>query len=394
MILHLDMDAFFASVEQTDNPQLKGKPVIIGGEARGVVATASYEARKYGIHSAMPTATARKLCPHGIFLHGRHRRYAEISARVMAALRQFSPVVQAASIDEAYLDISGLRHIYVSPLEAARDIKKCVAETTGGLTCSIGIAPIKFLAKICSDVNKPNGIFILGSVDVEGFLRDLPIERLPGVGKSMSASLHSFGISRVGQIRALSREFMVERYGKWGAALHDRANGIDERKVHENEPAKSESAECTFERDIWDKQVLREALLAHAERVGARLRKNGYAGRSITLKIKFADFRTITRTRTLAMRTNATQTIYEVGRILLDVERLPKPVRLIGLGVSGFDFRPAQLWLPGMDRAGQCHDESRRLRIDKAMDKLADRFGKGIIQRAAVRESMEKRKMK
>lgn len=384
MILHLDMDAFFASVEQMDNPALRGKPVIIGGEARGVVATASYEARVYGIHSAMPAVTARKLCPHGIFLRGRYQRYSEISAKVMTALRQFSPVVQAASIDEAYLDISGLRLLYASPFAAALAIKNSVAQVTGGLTCSIGIAPVKFLAKICSDINKPDGIYILRQCDIEAFLADLPIERLPGVGKRMSASLHAFGVSCVGQLRALSREFLIARYGKWGAVLHDRANGIDERTVHENAPAKSESCERTFEHDVLDRQLLRQALLAHAERVGARLRKNGFAGRTITLKIKFADFRLITRARTLPMRTNSSQTIYEAGSALLEAESLPQPVRLIGLGVSGFDFRPEQLWLPGVQCPALPRSEAKRQRLDEAMDRLAARFGRGIVRRASI----------
>lgn len=349
MILHLDMDAFFASVEQLDNPDLRGRPVIIGGGQRGVVSTASYEARVYGIHSAMPAATARKLCPHGIFLHGRYQRYSELSSRVMACLRNFAPIVQVASIDEAYIDISGLRYIYVSPYAAAIAIKKSVAAATGGLTCSVGIAPVKYLAKICSDVNKPDGVFILYQSQIEDFLHDLPVEKLPGVGKNMSASLHSFGISTVGQLARLSREFLLERYGKWGGDLYERAHGIDGRTVHENAPAKSESAERTFARDITDRNILREALLTHAERVGARLRKNGAAGRTICLKIKFADFHVITRSRTIAVQTHATRTIYEIGCALLDVEPLPQPVRLIGLGVTGFDFKPAQLWLPGFD---------------------------------------------
>lgn len=347
MILHLDMDAFFASVEQMDNPALRGKPVIIGGEQRGVVSTASYEARVYGIHSAMPAVTARKLCPHGIFLHGNYHRYSELSARVMTCLKEFAPIVQAASIDEAYIDITHLRSLYPSPHSAAIAIKKRVAKVTGGLTCSVGIAPVKYLAKICSDINKPDGIFILYQSQIEDFLRPLPVEKLPGVGKSMSASLHSFGIATVGDLTRLSRQFLLERYGKWGNELYNRAHGIDQRVVHENEPPKSESAERTFQSDISDRKILREALHAHAERVSARLRKNGCAGRTICLKIKFADFQVITRSRTLPMRANASQTIYETGAALLDVEPLPKPVRLIGLGVSGFDFKPVQLWLPG-----------------------------------------------
>lgn len=351
MILHLDMDAFFASVEQMDNPALKGKPVIIGGEKRGVVSTASYEARACGVHSAMPSAIARKLCPNGIFLRGNYRRYSQVSGQVMAALREFSPVVQPASIDEAYLDVSGLAGIYPTPYAAACAIKRKVREVTGGLTCSIGIAPVKFLAKICSDVNKPDGIFIVMRAEMQAFLRDLPIEKLPGVGKSMSSSLRSFGVRRVGELAALSREFLIERYGKWGACMHDRANGIDVRRVHENGPPKSEGCERTFEKDVWDREILRQALLAHAGRVSARLQRNGMAGRTITLKIKFADFHAITRSRTLQARTNSANDIYETGRALMERERFPTAVRLIGLSVSGFENRPTQLWLPGCETA-------------------------------------------
>lgn len=354
MILHLDMDAFFASVEQMDNPRLRGKAVIVGGQMRGVVATASYEARVYGVHSAMPVATARKLCPHGIYLKGNFRRYAELSSLIMTSLHEFSPVVQAASIDEAYLDITKSIGLYANAEELARDIKKRVAETTGGLTCSVGIAPVKFLAKICSDINKPDGIYVLEPAAVSAFLRELNVCRIPGVGKSMAASLKAYGITTVGQLRELSREFLRARYGKWGLVLHDRAHGKDERMVHANLPAKSESVERTFDKDTLDRDLLQQALMAHAEKVGQRLQKHGMAGRTITLKVKFANFRTITRAQTLEIQTNDPGLIYAIGRGLLAREKLPQPVRLIGLGVSGFEFRQSQFYLPGMGLTGSC----------------------------------------
>lgn len=395
MILHLDMDAFFASVEQMDNPSLRGKPVIVGGGNRGVVATASYEARVFGIHSAMPIATARKLCPHGLFIHGRHQRYSELSARVMEALGDFSPIIQKASIDEAYLDVSGLGHLWPNYQELALAVKGRVARATGGLTCSIGIAPVKFLAKICSDINKPNGVFILMPENVSPFLAKLEVTRLPGVGKRMAASLAGIGVTTVEQLCRLSREFLISRYGKWGAVLHDRAHGIDPRQVHENPPAKSESSENTFDEDIADREILNHALLRHAERVGAALRKQGLAGRTITVKIKFSDFRQITRSKTIQGRINASQAIFETACSILRNTRLPRPVRLIGICVSGFDARPEQLVLPGLNLSDSKNSPGRQTqmekmrRLDHVGDMLRERFGKDIIRRASIGRCQE-----
>lgn len=270
----------------------------------------------------------------------------EISGRVMACLAQWSPVVQAASIDEAYLDVSA--SIGPDPFAFAARIKAGVSSATGGLTCSIGIAPVKFLAKICSDLNKPDGVYILQAADVDKFLLDLPIEKLPGVGKHMLASLRSFGITSMERLRGLSRQFLEQRYGKWGIALFERSRGIDRRCVHENLPAKSESAERTFASDVYDRESLRAALYNHAEKVSGRLKRHGLSGRTITVKIKFSDFRQITRSRSLPVQTNDISAIYETACEILRAERLPKPVRLIGLGVSGFDYRAVQLNLPGL----------------------------------------------
>ncbi|MBD5552879.1 MAG: DNA polymerase IV [Desulfovibrio sp.] len=381
MIAHLDMDAFFASVEQLDNPELAGKPVIIGGEIRGVVATASYEARVYGIHSAMPMATARRLCPHGIFMRGHGSRYRELSAKIMQRLRKFAPVVQPASIDEAYLDCGGTDAIYGSWEELARNIQAEVAAVTGGLTCSIGIAPVKFIAKICSDINKPNGFFILRPGEVDNFLMPLAIDKLPGVGRHMAARLRSFGITKVGELRELSREFLVARFGKWGLRLHERSHGIDLRTVHENDPAKSESAERTLEKDVLDREILRNVLLEQAERVGNRMRRQGSSGRTITLKLKFSDFTIITRAQTLGHRTNATRAIHEAACALLARETLPMPVRLIGLGVSGFAEKAASLPLPGLGSSEASAE--RNSRLDQALDSIWAKFGKKSIQRAS-----------
>ena len=339
IILHLDMDAFFASVEQMDHPEWRGKPVIIGGETRGVVSTASYEARRFGVHSAMPMTTARRLCPQAIFVRGNRRRYVEISGRIMAALQDFSPLVEPASIDEAYLDATGLERLFGPVEQLIPAIKARVREVTGGLTCSVGAAPVKFLAKICSDINKPDGIYILRPDDVDSFLGGLDVRRLPGVGRRMVAELEALGIRRVEQLRRYGPELLEQRFGKWGRELHARARGIDPRPVVPEHEAKSESAETTFARDTRDREFLKTMLLGHAERVGASLRRHGLRGRTVTLKVKFADFRQITRSRTLPEATDSTETIYETGTALLEAEALPQSVRLIGLGVSGFGMR-------------------------------------------------------
>lgn len=352
MIAHLDMDAFFAAVEEMDDPGLRGKPVIIGGGQRGVVATASYEARKFGIHSAMPIALAKKLCPCGIFIRGRYQRYSEISRRIMRTLEDIIPVVQPASIDEAYLDASEIRGAFNTHLDMALHIKAAVANASGGLTCSIGMAPVKFLAKICSDANKPNGICILEAADMEDFLRGLSVCRIPGVGKRMHNSLAGIGIETVAQLRQLSRDYLAIRYGKFGEILYDRAHGIDPRKVHAPLPPKSEGMERTLEKDTRDRTCLNGQLLAFSEKIAARLKKGGLRGRTVTLKIKFADFRQITRSRTLESRTDEAAIIYAAASRLFQEEKLPEPVRLVGISVSGFTAKSEHLKLPGLVEAG------------------------------------------
>lgn len=380
MILHLDMDAFFASVEQLDNPGLRGKPVIVGGGDRGVVATASYEARVFGIHSAMPVIQARKLCANAIFIRGNYHRYSEISRRVMHALYSFSPIVQKASIDEAYLDISGTERLFSSPFETAKAIKEKIFSETGGLTCSIGIAPVKFLAKICSDINKPDGVFILEKEEMDAFLANLPVGRLPGVGAHMAESLRKLGITRVSGLRRLSREYMVGRYGKWGGKLHDRAFGIDPAAVRENPPPRSESSEHTFSQDTSDRKFLARALAELAEKVGASLRKNGIQGRTITIKIKYADFRQITRSKTIHTRTNNTATISTLACALLDAEAIPAPVRLVGVCVSGFEQRQEQYTLPGLENLSETAATLKRQSLDTALDAIRGRFGSHSIR--------------
>lgn len=395
MIIHIDMDAFFASVEQMDNPSLRGKPVIVGGEQRGVVSTCSYEARVFGVHSAMPMATARRLCPQAVVVRGRHARYAELSRAIMAALGEFSPLVEQASVDEAYMDGTGLERLFGSLEELVARMKERVREATGGLTCSAGVAPVKFLAKICSDINKPDGMFILRQEQVDDFLATLPVGKIPGVGKRMVQSLQGLGVRTVGQLRRYSQDFMVRKYGKWGGVLYERVHGRDPRGIETERAAKSESAECTFEHDTRDRQFMQRMLLAHAERVGASLRRHGCRGRTVTLKVKYTDFSQITRSRTLPEGINATETIFDVGCDLLRELPLAQPVRLIGLGVSGFDAPVAQLLLPGAIKpATQGLDpqvEARRQKLDAALDDLRSRFGNKAVQRGRLFTPAEKK---
>lgn len=385
-IMHIDMDAFYASIEQLDNPELRGKALIVGGRTRGVVSTASYEARKFGVHSAMPISEARRLCPHAEFIVPRMKRYAEMARVVRGVLRNFSPVVEAASIDEAYLDATGLERLFGPVENMGMRLKNAVRETTGGLTCSVGIAPVKFLAKISSEMRKPDGLFMLRPEEVPGFMAALDVGRIPGVGKKFVAALAAVGVRKAGDVSRYPREFWERRYGKQGVALYERAHGLDPREVVPFTPPKSESAETTFETDTRDREFLKAWLMRHAERVGRSLRGQGLAGRTVTLKIKYADFKLITRQATLPARTNKTDTIYEAACELLAALSLEGKVRLIGVGVSGFDdTRPHQLSLVN---AGSGPDpaevEDRRGRLDGVLDALRERYGAEAVIRGRL----------
>ena len=382
-IMHIDMDAFYASVEQLDNPSLRGKPVIVGGRERGVVSAASYEARAYGVRSAMPIGQAKRLCPQGVYVSGRMDRYHECSLKVMGVLDGFSPLVEQASVDEAYLDATGLERLF-GPVEAmGLRIKEAVREATGGLTCSVGIASVKFLAKIASDINKPNGLYLLPPEKIEPFLKSLPVGRIPGVGRKFEADLSLISVRTAGDVHRYSKDFWTSRHGKAGEHLYDRAHGIDSREVEPWTPPKSESAETTFAQDTHDRAFMTDWLFRHAERVGRHLRAQGLAGRVITLKVKYADFTQVTRQTSLPEATCATQTIFETGCRLLEELNPRAAVRLIGLGVSGFDASARQLLLPFMDDM-QHQQEERRTRLDKTLDALAGRYGRSAVVRGRL----------
>lgn len=386
-ILHIDMDAFFASVEQLDNPELRGKPVAVGGSSnRGVISAASYEVRKYGVHSAMSVVKARQLCPDIVLVPGRMKRYGEISRLAMGVLREFSPTVEKASVDEAYLDGTGLERLFGPIDEVGRQIKVRMKEVTG-LTCSVGAAPVRFLAKIASDMDKPDGMFIVHPHEVHDFLHSLPVKKIPGVGKKLVDILLRLGVRTCGDVLKRDRDYWVERLGKYGGALHDRARGIDPNGVVVSSGAKSCSAENTFHEDTNDREVLTKWLLAQSERVGGDLRRHDYKGRTVTLKVKFSDFKQITRSKSLDTRTDNTALIFETACDLLKQVELRRAVRLIGVGVSNFDVRVRQVNL--FEAAPAVQEETSEL--DRAVDAVRQKFGTKAVTRVDLLNFKKKR---
>jgi DNA polymerase IV len=376
-ILHIDMDAFYASVEQADQPELRGKPVIIGGSRRGVVSAASYEARPFGVHSAMPIFQARKLCPQGIFLPVRMRRYQEVSRQVMFILETISPLVEQVSIDEAYVDITGTESLHGPPEILARKIKEAIRERTT-LSSSVGIAPNRFLAKIASELNKPDGLTFLKEQDVPALLRSLPIGKLPGIGEKTAQLLKGLGVAVAADILRFSQEFWVKRLGKSGAHLYQRARGIGSATVTPHAEAKSCSAEDTFATDTDDLEELKNWLLRQAQEVGRDLRRHGVKGKTITLKVKFADFKTVTRSRTLPEPIHSTRGIYDIAVRLLEELKLAGRVRLIGVGVSNFGAGPQQA------RLFPNNSQAKQDKLDAALDHIHGKFGDKAVQRGRI----------
>ena len=344
--LHVDMDAFFASVELVRRPELRGTPVIVGGDGqRGVVAAASYEARVYGIHSAMSSEHARRLCPDAVFLPGDHAHYGEVSRRVMAIFKSFTPLVEPLSLDEAFLDVAGARRLHGTPVEIAKAIRRQVYEQEQ-LTCSVGVAPHKFLAKLATEEAKPTpspsgpvlgrGVRLIEADEVQGFLDALPIRAIWGVGPATAARLDRLGVATVAELRMLPIETMVSALGKaHGRHLFDLARGIDERRVEPHQEAKSISHEETFPVDLFEPRRLEVEAVRMADAVGKRLRNAGRRGRTVTVKVRFGDFQTITRNATLSSATDSGTTIArEAKRLLAGVDPTPG-VRLLGVGVTG-----------------------------------------------------------
>ena len=383
IVLHIDMDAFYASVEQMDHPELRGKPVIVGGSSnRGVVSAASYEARKFGVRSAMPIFQAKKRCPQGIFVPVRMGRYKEMSDRVMEILEKYSPVVEQVSIDEAYLDLTGLERLHGSPERMARRIKEEIRRSTS-LSCSVGIAPNKFLAKVASEANKPDGLTIIPNREAEKVARSLPVGKVPGVGKKSVDRLEKLKVTLLGDLFAVPEASLLKVAGKFAHTLLQFARGRDDSPVVSHTDAKSISSEETFEADTNDFEVLRKELLLQAEEVGRRLRRNGIKGSTVTLKLRRADFVRITRSLSFSEATDSTKTLYEHGLRLLEAVNLSEKYRLIGLAVSGFGkglSQSEQLNLFDRKKPGQGSWRD----VEKAMDSITEKFGHEAIKRGSL----------
>lgn len=376
-ILHVDLDAFFVSVEQVLNPALRGKPVVVGGEpgARGVVASASYEARAYGLYAGMSLTTAYRLCPEAIFIRGSFPRYRDASARFMAILAEFTPYLEPVGIDEAYLDLTGFEPVYGSTWGTALRIKQRIRDEIK-ITASVGIATSKLVAKIASDMAKPDGLLEVATGEERLFLAPLPIVKLPCVGPKMERSLKGMGVTTIGELANLPVPLLKANLGPLGEAIHRYALGIDERKVEPPQAAKSISRETTFIEDTLDYNFLKATLRYLSERVGAELRREGREARCVTLKLRYADFDSITRSRTLRGATNADQVIFGVGVVLLERALCQRRqlVRLIGIGVSSLIGEQKQLSL--LDSSIE-----RWERLDRAIDRIRNRYGFTAIQR-------------
>jgi DNA polymerase-4 len=377
-ILHVDLDAFFAAVEQRDHPELLGKPVAVGlggSNDRGVVSAASYEARVFGVHSAMPIRTARRLCPDCIFVPVDGAKYQRVSREVMAILRRFTPLVEPISIDEAFLDVTGSRALFGDGEAIARLIKQAVRDELE-LTISVGVAATKLVAKIGSDLRKPDGLVVVAPGTEAAFLAPLSISRLWGVGPSTASALRDFGVATIGDLAALDRAALVRRFGKHGATLVDRAHGVDSDPVDNPDAAKSVSHEHTFDEDTADPEVLERTLLAMAEGVSGRLRHAGLKAGTITVKIRDSGFHTVTRQRGLPEPSDLTEPIWRAAVELARPELRGKRIRLLGVAASGFGVRE-QL---GLFEAG----DERQRRVVRAADEVRERFGTRAITRARL----------
>jgi len=383
-IIHVDMDAFYASVEVLDNPALAGLPVIVGGRAedRGVVSAASYEARKFGVHSAMSTARALRLCPRAVLLPPRFGRYGELSGQVFAILREYTPLVEPLSIDEAFLDVTGCERLHGAAAEIGRKIKRRIREETR-LTASVGVAPNKFLAKLASDLRKPDGFLVITAAEAPALLAELPVSRLWGVGRATEEVLAALGVRKIGELFAVSRELLERRLGSYAATLLELARGVDERPVVPDAEPKSIGAETTFPSDVGEEKELLKHLDRLVERVARELRAAGCQARTVHLKARYPDFTTLTRARTLAAPTDRTAAIRAAARELFGkrLDRRGRPLRLVGVSLSGL-VRPAAV--QGELFADPSADRARR--FDRAKDELRAAFGQRALRRGSQLE--------
>ena len=382
-ILHVDMDAFYASVEQLDQPEYRGRPVIVGadpkgGKGRGVVAACSYEARKFGVRSALPISRAWKLCPKGVYVRPRMARYAEVSRQIMETFRRYTDLVEPLSIDEAFLDITGSVALFGPPEEIARTIKKEIRERTG-LTASIGLAPNKFLAKIASDVKKPDGYMVVREDQIETFLRDLPISRLWGVGPKTEQRLHELGFRTIGELAGTGRDSLVRSLGSLGEHLYQLSQGRDDRPVVPNWEPKSISSETTFDEDTADRELLLRTILDLSHHVAERLRSDGYRAKKVTLKLRYSSFSTHTKQQSIPKLIETGEEIAAVAHGLFAQFELKQKIRLIGVAAGdlhrdGGD--PAQLSLFGQT-------SNTKEKLSHTVDEIKEKFGPGALRRGS-----------
>ncbi len=375
-IMHVDLDAFFVSVEQVENPELQGKPVVVGGrpDRRGVVAAASYEARAFGLHAGMPLATAYRLCPQATFIEGSFHKYRRASQRFMAILGDFSPYLEPVGLDEAYLDATGFESIYGSIRQMAVNIKQRIKDELG-LCASVGIAGCKVVAKVASELSKPDGLLEVALGKESSFLAPLPIAKLPGIGKRSERILNSLGVHTVGQLATLPLDTLKHHFGTAGELMHRYANGIDDREVLLPTAAKSISRETTFGTDTKDQSLLKATLYYLSERVGSELRQRDKQARCVTLKLRYTDFTTITRNHTLRQAIDTDQTVFNTGFQLLNraLSQQKQPIRLIGIGVSSLIEPGKQLDM--LDTSNQ-----RLEKLDRAIDRIRKKYGFTAIQ--------------
>jgi DNA polymerase-4 len=382
MIIHIDMDAYYASVEIRDNPQLADKPIIIGGSptGRGVVSTANYIARKFGVHSAMPTSQAVRLCPQAILIRPRMDYYATTSEQIRKIFQSYTDLVEPLALDEAFMDVSGSRRLFGDAVTIAKQIKSRIANEVG-LTASAGVAPNKFLAKVASDLEKPNGLVVVEPDAIQSFLDPLPVSRVWGVGAQTQKKLESYGVRTIAHLRSLSREVLKSAFGINSDHFWRLSRGLDTRPVVPDRDAKSISHETTFHHDLTDKDSLRAWLLDLTDQVARRMRRHKIVARTVHLKVRYSNFETITRSQTLDEPTNSTDAIARLVSDIFSQSQLEfsRGIRLIGMGVDKLTCnRPVQLTLFDQE------DTERSKRIDQATDQIRDKFGKLALKRGSA----------
>ena len=381
-IIHIDMDAFYASVEQRDNPELKGKPVIIGGsvESRGVVSTASYEARKYGVHSAMPMAEAHRLCPDGVYLPVDMQKYRLVSHQIMDIFHRFTPEVEAISLDEAFLDVTASQKLFGTAEEIGREIKRLI-KTELNLTASVGLAYNKFLAKLASDMDKPDGFYQIGPEELESKVWPLPVRRMMGVGGKTAQLLEGMGVRTIGQLAKMNVGLLEHILGKQGIMMYEVANGVDNRMVEPVRESKSVGRETTFPKDISERYVLETILFTLADDVCHTLRATNLKGRTVSIKIRYPDFQSITRAQTLDGYTSSFEPVFEAVKQLMEHNyKDGTPVRLIGVTVSG--LKKDDEIIEQQDLFFDGGAQKKQAALNSVMDKINEKYGGDTVHRA------------